>query len=128
MGTGDPDRDAADWQRASAEASAAMRAATEWRLRESGWRQVNDVVDGIYAAFGADDMKSAMKAIAQLEQLSPLRVITELGDPLRQPVPDDVRERINELIYELIPEADRAPGDSGDGEQDPDQEHGTPAG
>ena len=108
-----------------ADASAVLRAAVGWQLREPRWRQVRAAVDGIRAAFAAADVKSAWQAIAQLEQLGPLRVATRLGDPPKQPAPEDVRERVNELIDELVRRAGQDPSGSG---HDADQGHGTPSG
>lgn len=120
--------DATDWQEASAEARAVLRTAIEWRLGESRWQQVQDAVEGIKAALATTDVESLWNAIAQLEQLGPLRVSTRLGDTPKDSAPDDVRERINELIDALVREDPPAPGDRGDSEQDSGHDHGMSAG
>jgi CATRA-Associated Small Protein len=118
--------DATDWREASAEARALLRTAIEWRLEDSRWQQVQDAVEGMEASLAAADVESLWNAIAQVEQLGPLRVSTRLGDTPKEPAPEDVRERINELIDALVREDGPAPGDSGDNGQDSD--HGTSAG
>ena len=120
--------DSPDWQEASAEARAVLRAAIEWRLGESRWQQMRVAVEGMGTALAAADVESLWNAIAQLEQLGPVRVSTRLGDIPKEPVPEEVRERINELIDSLVREDGPAPGDRGDGERDHDQAHGTPTG
>jgi hypothetical protein len=127
MGTNGTRWDAADWQEASAEARAVLQIAIQWRLVASRWRQVQDTVGVMEAALAAADVESLWNAIAQLGQLGPFRVSTRLGDVPKEPVPEDVRERINELIYALVPGDGPAPGDRGDGRQDSGQAHGTPA-
>ena len=128
MGTDGTNQDAAEWPEASLEAGAVLRTAIEWRLVPSRWRQVQDAVEEMEAAFAAANLESLWTAIAQLEQLGPLRVSTRLGDTPREPAPDDVRERINELIHALVRDDGRAPGERDDSGQDSDQDHGTSAG
>lgn len=128
MGTDGTRWDAADWQEASAEARAVLRIVIDWRLVASRWQQVQDACGVMEAALAAADVESMWNAIAQLEQLGPLRVQARLGDIPKEPAPEEVRERINELIDSLVREDDPAPGDRGDGERDHDQAHGTPAG
>jgi hypothetical protein len=128
MGTDGTRWEAADWQEASAEARGVLRVAIDWRLVASRWQQVQDIVGVMDAALAAADAGSMWNAIAQLEQLGPLRVSTRLGDIPKEPAPEEVRERINELIDSLVREDGPGPGDRGDGEQDHDQAHGTPAG
>lgn len=120
--------DATDWRDASAEACVLLRAAIEWRLAESRWQQVQNAVGGIEAALAATDVESLWNAIAQLEQLGPLRVSTRLGDIPKEPGPEDVRERINELIDTLVREDGPVPGDRGDSGQDSGHDHGMSAG
>jgi hypothetical protein len=128
MGTDGTNWDAADWREASAEARAVLQIAIEWRLVPSRWQQVQDAVKGMEAAFAAANVESVWTAIAQLEQLGPLRVSTRLGDTPKAPAPEDVRERINELIDALVRDDGRTPGERGNSGQDFDQAHGTSAG
>lgn len=113
MGRDGTNWNAPDWQEASVEARAVLRTAIEWRLVESRWRQVQDALAAMAAAFAATDAESLWKAIAQLEQLGPLRVSARLGDTPREPAPENVRERINELIDAIVREDGQAPGDRG---------------
>jgi hypothetical protein len=105
-----------------------LRIAIEWRLVASRWQQVQDIAGVMEAARGAADVESMWNAIAQLEQLGPLRVSRRLGDTPKVPAPEPVRERINELIDSLVSEDGNAPDDRGNGERDHGQAHGTPAG
>jgi hypothetical protein len=75
------------------------------------------------SAVAAADAGSLWTEIACLEQLGPFRVITRLGDPLKEPVPEGTRERINVLIDALVPDNSQAPRG-----QDPDRGHGAPTG
>jgi hypothetical protein len=127
MGTDSTRLDAADWQEASVEARAVLLIVIEWQLVAPRWRLVQDTVGVLEAARAAADVEAMWNAIAQLEQLGPLRVSTRLGDKPKEPAPEEVRERINELIDSLVREDDPASGDRGDGEQDSGQAHGTSA-
>lgn len=128
MGTGGTRWDAVDWQEASVEARAVLRIVIQWRLVGSRWRQVHDAVGVMDAAVAAADVESLWNAIAQLERLGPLRVSTRLGDIPKEQVPEEVRERINELIDALVREDGPAPGDHGDGEQHSGWAHGASSG
>lgn len=128
MGADGTNWDAADWREASTEARVVLQTAIEWRLVPSRWQQLQDAVKGMEAAFAAANLESVWTAIAQLEQLGPLRVSTRLGDTPKEPAPEDVRERINELIDTLVREDRPAPGDRDDGEQDSGHDHDMSAG
>ena len=84
--------------------------------------------EDVEAALAAADVESLWNAIAQLEQLGPLRVSTRLGDIPEEPAPADVRERINELIDTLVREDGPIPGDRGDSGQDSGHDYGMSAG
>ena len=120
--------DAAEWREASVEARVVLRTAIEWWLVPSRWRQVQNAVEEMDTALAAANVESVWTAIAQLEQLGPLRVSTRLGDTPKEPAPDDVRERINELIHALVRDDGRVPGERGESGQDSGQDHGTSAG
>lgn len=102
MGTDEIDRGASDWREASDEACAVLRAVVQFRLADAQWRKVGEAVAEVEAAFAAVDSKSLWNAIAQLYWFGPQRVSTRLGDTPVEPVPEQVRERINELIDALV--------------------------
>jgi len=116
----------ADWRDAADEARGMLRIATGWQLEAARWRQVQDVLAGIEGAATAADTESLWHELARLGQFGQFRIGTRLGDapkePEKEPAPEEIRERINVLIYTLGPEDGQVPGG-----QDPDRSHGTSA-
>jgi hypothetical protein len=126
MSTGSSEVDDARLRAARNEALSLLRDALVWRLPESRWQMAHHAITGMEAALPAGDPESLWKAVAELEQAGPLRVVTSLGDPPRVPAPAPVRERINELIDTLVRDDSPEPGE-GDS-LDSDQGHGCSAG
>jgi hypothetical protein len=122
MGTDTPHSDGPGWPEISEEARAVLQDATGWQLRAARWPEVGDTVGKMATAVAAADRQSLAEAVEQLEEFGPLRVVTRLGDPPREPAPPEVRERINELIDALVPDHASGPGENGDSEQDRDDD------
>ncbi|MFF1604632.1 CATRA system-associated protein [Streptomyces mirabilis] len=90
-----------------------LRSALRWRLTTQGWREVNLAVRTLA---GSADVE---RYLPLLELAAPKRIATrvpdESGEPVdpTTPIPDAVRERVNELIHRLHaePEPDAEPPD-----------------
>jgi hypothetical protein len=104
-----PEWRSAQWREASAEARAVLQIVIRWRLEPSGWLRVKDALEGMTAAVAAVDAESLRREIAHLELLGPFRVSTRLGDPPKEPAPEDIRERVNLLIDALVPQDGQVP-------------------
>ena len=104
-----PEWRSTQWREASAEARAVLPIVIRWRLEPSGWLRVRDALDGMTAAVAAADPESLRREIAHLGLLGPFRVGTRLGDPPKEPAPEDIRERVNLLIDALVPQDGHVP-------------------
>ncbi|MGW0801612.1 CATRA system-associated protein [Nonomuraea sp. NPDC002799] len=77
--------------------------ALEWELTEAGWANVATAVRRLAAS--ADPAAD----LGHLELAGPIRIVTKYPDQPVGPMPEETRERVNELIHSLsAPVADRA--------------------
>ena len=85
------------------EVVALLREALGWELPQARWADVDGAVRRLAAAAdpGAE--------IGYLELAGPMRIITKYPEEPVTPMPEQTRERVNELIHSLsAPVADRA--------------------
>ncbi|MFG1947266.1 CATRA system-associated protein [Nonomuraea sp. NPDC048826] len=87
------------------EAVGLLREALTWKLPAAEWA-------GVAAAVGrlesSDDVRGDL---GHLELAGPMRIVTRHGDQPVTPMPDDLRERVNELIHTLsAPDAEDPDG------------------
>ncbi|MFG1959402.1 CATRA system-associated protein [Nonomuraea sp. NPDC049028] len=85
------------------EAVAVLREALGWELPAAKWANVDAAVTRLAASADPD------AEIGHLELAGPMRIITKYPEEPVAPMPDQTRERVNELIHSLsAPVADRA--------------------
>ena len=85
------------------EAVALLREALGWELPQARWADVDGAVRRLAASADPDT------EIGYLELAGPLRIITKYPEEPVTPMPEQTRERVNELIHSLVaPVADRA--------------------
>lgn len=78
-----------------------LRDLVDWRLTPARWdEQVGPLVDAMADAWATGDAVAFVKATADLELASPVRVI-KIGSTEGAPPPDPVRERRNHLVHSL---------------------------
>jgi hypothetical protein len=71
-----------------------------WWLTEPRWATVRAAVGRLSAATHRGDAGAVRAAVAELELLGPVRA-TAIGANPTAPVPDPVREEIDELVHTL---------------------------
>jgi hypothetical protein len=74
--------------------------ALHWQLPASRWRGVDEAVRAMAEALTRDDVAAFRRAESDLELARPVRAVSAEHPP-QDPVPEPVRERINELIHTL---------------------------
>lgn len=85
-----------------------LRDALVWRLTGGHWQTVEQALEAMAEALAADDKVAFRAAVCDLEVAGPVRAVP-VEDASTLPAPQQVRERINELVHTL------------DGSQRPDQ-------
>src|SRR5215471_17533378 len=82
----------------------ALRDVLVWQLPPDDWTAVERVVESIGAAVAAADPDALAKAAADMDPVSPYRIISiglTPGEPAPVPAPEELRERANHLIHSL---------------------------
>jgi hypothetical protein len=77
------------------EAVGLLRGALTWKLPAAEWAGVAVAIGRLE---GSGDVRGDL---GHLELAGPMRIITRYGDQPVTPIPDDLRERVNELIHTL---------------------------
>jgi hypothetical protein len=79
-----------------------------WRLADTRWAAIEQVLAAMDAALTAGDVPTLALATTDLELAGPVR-ITRIGAPPVVPPPPAVRDRLNRLVYSLggVPAADQ---------------------
>lgn len=87
-----------------------------WRLTAQEWDVVGHGLTAVAGALDAGDPAGLRRAVADVELAGPHRV-TGLEDAAMLPLPEEHRERVDELIHALGPvateERQSTPGDDG---------------
>lgn len=75
----------------------------DWHATEAEWVDIAEVVEAAVEAAATGDDVALRAATVALELASPLR-ITLVGEEReeRNPPPEQVRERVNRLVHELV--------------------------
>ncbi|HEX4815979.1 MAG TPA: CATRA system-associated protein [Nonomuraea sp.] len=82
-----------------------LREALTWKLPAPDWP---DVAAAVGRLEGSGDVPGDL---GHLELAGPMRIVTRYGDPPVTPMPEDLRERVNELIHTLsAPDVEDADG------------------
>ncbi|WP_049556709.1 CATRA system-associated protein [Nonomuraea sp. SBT364] len=85
------------------EAVARLREALDWELPEPWWPDVGAAVDRLAAS------PDVSADLGHLELAGPMRIASRFPDRPVTPMPEQIRERVNELIHSLsVPVADGA--------------------
>ncbi|MGP3957819.1 CATRA system-associated protein [Nonomuraea sp. 3N208] len=79
-------------------------ALTWWTMPPANWADVAVVIDRM----GSSGDVAA--ELGHLELAGPMRISTWYGDQPVVPMPEELRERVNELIHALTPDAEDADG------------------
>jgi hypothetical protein len=87
-----------DQDRASALTS--LRLALLWSMARERWDDVGHLVESMSTALAGGDAAAFRRAAGDLLVAGPKRV-TGVGDTPTEPVPEKIRERLNELIHTL---------------------------
>lgn len=95
-----PRSDAGAFAEARAEALDVVSDARQWRLNETRWRSLEQILAAMDAALAAGDTAALMTATANLELAGPVR-LTRIGATPVLPPPPAVRDRLNRLVHSL---------------------------
>ena len=87
------------------EAAAVLRDVLGWELSASGWIEVQRALDRLAVSRDLD------RDLGSLEVSGPFRIVTRVGDEPVAPIPEHLRERVNELIHSLVIEPEKADDD-----------------
>ena len=87
------------------EAVELLRDALTWELPTADWP---DVAAAIGRLESAGDVAAEL---GHLELAGPMRISARYGQQPVTPMPEELRERVNELIHALVPGAEDADGD-----------------
>lgn len=101
--------DGADAADVRSEALDVVLDALEWRLADTRWQAVEQILTAMNASLAAGDVPALAAATAELELASPLRM-TRIGDTPVVPAAQPVRVLLTKLVYSL----GGAPSGSGD--------------
>jgi len=105
----------------SQDALSVLRDVLEWRLSDVRWEGIAGSVEALTAGLSTGDLAAAREAVIQLELAGPVR-ITRIGARPTEPAPPRVRERINQLVFQLsggktpVPVPGQDEGAEGDGQ------------
>jgi hypothetical protein len=77
-----------------------LESALHWQLPTSRWRGVDEALTAMAEALARDDAAAFRRVESDLELAGPVRAVSAQHPP-KDPVPEPVRERINELIHTL---------------------------
>ncbi|MFH8407046.1 CATRA system-associated protein [Streptomyces sp. NPDC018019] len=91
-----------------------------WRLKRADWDVVGRALADVQRALAAGDLSGVRRALADVEMAGPHR-ISGLEDCGLLPLPEEHRERVNELIHTLgatPPENPRTMGGAAPGSGD----------
>ncbi|URN14710.1 MULTISPECIES: CATRA system-associated protein [Streptomyces] len=82
-----------------------------WRLRRGDWNAVGHGLEAMRRSLAAGDTAGLRRALADVEMAGPHRIVG-LEDAALLPLPEECRERVDELVHALEPAApaDRAGG------------------
>lgn len=72
----------------------------QWRLPQTHWTRVTEIVQSIDKALSAGDPAALQAATIDLELAGPIR-ITRIGAPPQVPAPRLVRDRVNIMVASL---------------------------
>jgi hypothetical protein len=95
-----PSWDTSDVADARAEALDVISDALQWRLADTRWQGIEQLLVAMGAALEADDLGALTAATVDLELAGPLRM-TRIGATPVVPPPPPVRDRLNRLVYSL---------------------------
>ncbi|MFP8940345.1 CATRA system-associated protein [Streptomyces fenghuangensis] len=85
-----------------------------WRLKRENWIAVGHGLEAMRCALAAGDAAGLRRAVAVVEMAGPYRIVG-LEDAALLPLPEDCRERVNELVHALDPVDPVDPVDRADG-------------
>lgn len=95
-----PGSDAGAFAEARTEALDVVSDALQWRLNETCWQSLEEILAAMDAALAASDIAALVAATADLELAGPVR-LTRIGATPAVPPPPAVRDRLNRLVYSL---------------------------
>ncbi|SEQ84282.1 Putative transposase of IS4/5 family [Streptomyces radiopugnans] len=87
-----------------------------WRLKRENWNAVGRGLEAMRRALAAGDAAGLRRAVAVVEMAGPYRIVG-LEDAALLPLPEECRERVNELVHALdsADPANRADGRTASG-------------
>jgi hypothetical protein len=73
---------------------------SKWRLQLSGWEAVGRALEDMRRSLAAGDPAAFLRAVADVRRTGPRRIVG-LENAATLPLPEQHRERVNQLIHDL---------------------------
>lgn len=73
---------------------------SKWRLRRGGWDAIGPLLEDIRRSLAAGDRDAVLQAVAEMRRVGPHRILG-MENAAMLPLPEQYRERLNQLVHDL---------------------------